>query len=301
MANCILLGGGGAGTLSTDVTASKANVLAGTTTITSDSNNEVVEGTMPNRGAVNQSLGINGTYTIPVGYHNGSGRVTQSIPTQNGVTITPNGSTQTIASGKYLNGDIVVPGFSLPDASFIKKGVTVTIYGRSVTGTWEGYVQSSTVPYDRGTFASGYSITGQKAFTGMSNASCNIEYRTTNMHLTKGTVYQGYWCANLYFNLRTLQSINTINMSYLTDGSGLNTTNYYAFVAVTPSLNTQFNPETATVIGKSVAASTTTENTVSINVSSLNNTQYIFFGLTRIPTSGSGAATYFDITRIWYT
>lgn len=301
MANCILLGGGGAGTLSTDVTASRANVLAGTRTITSDSNNEVVEGTMPNRGAVNQSLGINGTYTIPAGYHNGSGRVTQSIPIQNGVTITPNGSTQTIASGKYLNGDIVVPGFSLPDASFIKKGVTVTIYGRSVTGTWEGYVQSSTVPYNRGTFASGYSITGQKPYTGSSNASCNIEYRATNMHLTRKDVYQGYWCANLYFNMRTLQGINTINMSYLTDASRLDSTNYFPYVAVLPTLSTQFNPSDATVIGKSTAASTTTENTVSINVSSLNNTQYIFFGLTRIPITGSSAATYFDITRIWYT
>lgn len=304
MANCILLGGGGAGTLSTDVTASKANVLAGTRTITSDSNNEVVEGTMPNRGAVNQSLGINGTYTIQAGYHNGSGKVTQSIPIQNGVTITPNGSTQTIASGKYLNGDITVPGFALPNASLIKKGVTITIYGRSVTGTWEGFVQSSTIPYNRGTFASGYSIAGQRPYTGNGEASCNIEYRSTNMHLTRNTVFQGYWSAILYFNMRTLQGINTINMSYLTDGSEFNSTrypDYHPFIAVIPTLSVQFNPANATVMGNSSAASTTQENTVSINVASLTNTQYIFFGLTKIPNSGSVAATYFDITKIWYT
>ena len=36
------------GTSSEEVTATKANVLAGTTTITADSNDEIVEGTMPN-------------------------------------------------------------------------------------------------------------------------------------------------------------------------------------------------------------------------------------------------------------
>ena len=65
------------GTQSNEVTAKKANVLAGTTTITSDSNNAIVEGTMPNNGAVSPSaLGAGGSYTIPAGYHNGSGKIT---------------------------------------------------------------------------------------------------------------------------------------------------------------------------------------------------------------------------------
>lgn len=42
------------GTSSEEVTATKANVLAGTTTITSDSNDEIVEGTMPNYSGTQQ-------------------------------------------------------------------------------------------------------------------------------------------------------------------------------------------------------------------------------------------------------
>ena len=35
-----------------------------------------VIGTMPNRGAVNQTLNAGGSYTIPEGYHNGKGKIT---------------------------------------------------------------------------------------------------------------------------------------------------------------------------------------------------------------------------------
>ena len=45
-----------------------AKVLAGTTIAG-------LAGTIPNRGAVNATLAINGTYVIPAGYHNGAGKV----------------------------------------------------------------------------------------------------------------------------------------------------------------------------------------------------------------------------------
>ena len=98
MADCILVGGGGGGTLSEDVTASKADVLAGKRTVTTDSGDEVVEGTMPNRGAISHSLALNGTYTVPAGYHNGSGKVTQAL-----TVITP--TTTNLA----LNGTYTIP------------------------------------------------------------------------------------------------------------------------------------------------------------------------------------------------
>ena len=107
----------GAGTASSDATASKADVLEGKKTVTSDSNDEIAEGTMPNNGAVNHELPVNGSYIIPKGYHNGSGKVTQSIPTQGGKTVTPTGSTQTVVpGGRYVTEDIKVAGVSgLPD------------------------------------------------------------------------------------------------------------------------------------------------------------------------------------------
>lgn len=74
MAECLLLKNGG-GINSDDLTATKAQVLSGYTAMTNDSDDDVGTGTMPNRGAVNQSLNAGGSYTIPQGYHNGSGEV----------------------------------------------------------------------------------------------------------------------------------------------------------------------------------------------------------------------------------
>lgn len=61
------------GTSSSEVTATKANVLAGTTTITSDSADAIVEGTMPNNGNISKTIdGLTTTsVTIPAGYTSG--------------------------------------------------------------------------------------------------------------------------------------------------------------------------------------------------------------------------------------
>lgn len=67
------------GTSSSKVTATRANVLAGTRTITADSNDKIVEGTMPNNGAVSHIITPSDFvqfYTIPKGYHSGNGKVT---------------------------------------------------------------------------------------------------------------------------------------------------------------------------------------------------------------------------------
>lgn len=77
MAECVILRGGSGAYGSDDLTATKAQVLAGYTAITSDSSDEPGTGTMTNRGAVSPSkLAPGGSYTIPAGYHNGSGKVT---------------------------------------------------------------------------------------------------------------------------------------------------------------------------------------------------------------------------------
>ncbi len=98
--------GGGGGTASDELTATRGDVLKGVTAVTSDSNDEAIEGTleltgdaadshvlegktyynkdaktrrtgaMPNRGAANQILNAGQSYTIPAGYHNGGGKVT---------------------------------------------------------------------------------------------------------------------------------------------------------------------------------------------------------------------------------
>lgn len=50
MSQAIILKGGTGGVTSEDVTASKAQVLQGYKTVTTDSDDEIIEGTMVNRG-----------------------------------------------------------------------------------------------------------------------------------------------------------------------------------------------------------------------------------------------------------
>lgn len=72
-----------------EMTASAGNILSGETAIGYDAEeNEavVLTGTMPNNGAVSQTLLAGGSYTVPAGYHNGSGTVTAaSLASQTGV------------------------------------------------------------------------------------------------------------------------------------------------------------------------------------------------------------------------
>jgi hypothetical protein len=123
--------------------AVEADVLSGKT-FSNDSGTGKV-GTMPNRGAVNQSLGINGSFTIPQGYHNGAGQVTQSIATKGAATITPGTVNQVIAANQYLTGAQTIAGSANLLASNIKDGVN--IFG--VVGTLPG-VQRTSVTFTGG-------------------------------------------------------------------------------------------------------------------------------------------------------
>lgn len=117
----------------TSANATAAQILSGYTAWV---NGSKITGTMANRGAVSYNLPANGSYTIASGYHNGSGKVTQSLTTQGGKTVTPTTSNQTACvSGRWVTGNIICAGASTLTAGNIKKGVT--IFG--VTGTWQGF------------------------------------------------------------------------------------------------------------------------------------------------------------------
>ena len=63
--------------------AQPSDVLSGVTF--SNSSGEST-GTMPNNGAVNKSISPGGSYTVPAGYHNGSGTVSANMPSGNAGT-----------------------------------------------------------------------------------------------------------------------------------------------------------------------------------------------------------------------
>ena len=100
-------------------------------------NGAKVDGSMANRGNVSQALGANGSYTIPAGWHAGGGKVTQSLATQGGTTVTPGTANKTAcAANRWTTGTIVILGSSALTAGNIKNGVT--IFG--VRGTFTGWV-----------------------------------------------------------------------------------------------------------------------------------------------------------------
>lgn len=138
MGECLILKRGG-GIYSDDLTATRSHVLSGYTAVTQDSDDDIATGTMPNRGAVNQALNAGGAYTIPQGYHNGSGKVSaNSLASQtpadavaanltsgktawvNGTKITGNGQdNQTF----YQNGYHAGGSYTLPDISiYVQNG-----------------------------------------------------------------------------------------------------------------------------------------------------------------------------------
>lgn len=85
------------------VTASAADVLANKVVV--NASGETVAGTMPNNGAVSKTLDAttgNQSYTVPKGYHSGTGKVTITLETK---SATPAKSAQTVtpASGKVLS------------------------------------------------------------------------------------------------------------------------------------------------------------------------------------------------------
>ena len=95
----------------TSVTAGAGDVLA--TKVIVDAEGKTITGTMPNNGAVNRTLdGTTTSYTVPTGYHNGSGTVKVVLETK---TATPTKASQTISptSGKLLSGVTVN---AIPDA-----------------------------------------------------------------------------------------------------------------------------------------------------------------------------------------
>lgn len=123
-----------------DATATAAQILDGATAYV---DGDLVEGTMPNNGAVNKTLTAQEqSYTIPAGYHSGTGSVSISPESK---TATPTKSQQTISptAGKVLASVTVEPipaqyvdtSSATATADQILDGKTAFVGGELVEGT----------------------------------------------------------------------------------------------------------------------------------------------------------------------
>lgn len=124
-----------------DATATAAQILDGATAYV---DGELVEGTMPDNGAVAKTLDASKTsYTVPTGYHSGTGTVSVSLETK---SATPTKSPQTISpsTGKLLSSVSVaaipnayqdVTGVTAVAADVLTGKVIVSATGKEITGS----------------------------------------------------------------------------------------------------------------------------------------------------------------------
>lgn len=144
--------------------AGTGDVLAGKTFSNADGIDKT--GTMTNRGAVTQSLNTSTTsYTIPAGYHNGSGKV--SITTQE-KTVTSSRSAQTVTpdSGKVLS---KVTVNALAPTGTYKPTSRVNNNDMGATGNYR-YVDTTSVPNSNsGTYTYAANSTGGTVDMGATN------------------------------------------------------------------------------------------------------------------------------------
>ena len=220
-------GGGGGGASSDDCTLMRAAVPKGLTAVTADSDDEALEGTldteatlsdsqalsgqtylkfnpqtklfekrigdMANKGAWNGSVAMNGTVTIPAGYHNGSGKVTGPAITNRGNyggtgnsrgNDAPNQRMWVKVPGGYYNenaqvflnwADIRSMAGLTPDK--IKKNVSIM----GITGTHDGFVPGPMDIYNRGAWGTGYGMSDIIGFTGNSKDETQTKLESSSI------------------------------------------------------------------------------------------------------------------------
>lgn len=158
--------------------AGTGDVLAGKTFSNADGIDKT--GTMTNRGAVTQSLNTSTTsYTIPAGYHNGSGKV--SITTQE-KTVTSSRSAQTVTpdSGKVLS---KVTVNALAPTGTYKPTARANNNDMGATGNYR-YVDTTAVPNSNsGTYTYAANSTGGTVDMGATNT---YRYVNASNVYTKG-------------------------------------------------------------------------------------------------------------------
>ena len=201
-----------------DVNFSAGDLLTGKNANNSDG--EKVNGTMANNGAVTSTLSCGGSYTIPAGYHNGSGKITAN----------------SLASQTSGNAG----------ADSLLSGHTAWVFGSKLTGTIPRLSENSNITFtnDNATKV----IVGDQAFGPINNSDGNnrvlIRYSGTNGYITGNTLV-GISTSNMASTLgitankivagnnicgingtATIQSMGGFPASILLDGSTGSNSNY---------------------------------------------------------------------------
>lgn len=149
----------------TSVTAAAGDVLTGKVYVTADGT--VTAGTMANNGAVSKTLDVTTiSYTIPKGYHSGTGTVTLVLEAK---TVTPTKSAQDITptSGKVLSKVTVNP---IPD---------------NYIDTTDADAVAADILVDKTAYVNTVKVTGTMANNGATGGSID-GLTTTSVSIPKG-------------------------------------------------------------------------------------------------------------------
>ena len=277
------------GTLALSGNASDGQVLSGQTYYDTDAKTKRT-GTMPNRGTVNQSLAINGSYTIPEGYHNGNGKVTQSVKTKGAQTFTPGRSNQSISANQWLSGAQTIMGDPNLKPENIKKGVT--IFGNK--GTHEGYVTSPLNIFNKGTWGGG--VSGYSALN-VGNGGIHLNSEA-NLQLTTGRKNSAI---PRTANLRLNAAINISAYSYLKVDFTIESSTPFTLptcsvgISTNPGLMLSASDPLSKVSGIAAYSSANNNGTLILDISKLSGSYFIY--LENYTTDAYAASFY--VTRVY--